>query len=88
MDRLRRHLAEDSDTTPESITGAFWCACHGGQLEAAKHLLSQGADLNWIGYDGCTPLDIAKKSEAAGAEAVRGWLLEQGALDAKASRRR
>lgn len=86
MDRLRKHLAEDKDTTPESVTGAFWCACHGGQLDAARHLLAQGADLNWIGYDGCTPLDIARKSEADGAEAVREWLLEKGAVGAAAKR--
>ena len=28
---------------------AFWCACHGGQREAAERLLDAGADLNWVG---------------------------------------
>jgi hypothetical protein len=38
---------------------AFWCACHGGQLTTAELLLERGADINWIGFDGLTPLAAA-----------------------------
>ncbi|MFF1409198.1 ankyrin repeat domain-containing protein [Streptomyces sp. NPDC058289] len=48
---------------PDEITSAFWGACHGGQLSTAQYLLSQGADINWIGHGGLTPLDIALTSE-------------------------
>lgn len=66
---------------PDKITIAFWCACHGGQLQAAQYLLDQGADLNWISvWDGLTPLDAAKRSSAA--DLVQ-WLYSQGAKSAK-----
>lgn len=67
--------APDSPT-PSAITSAFWGACQGGQLLTAKRLLRQGADVNWIGYDGMTPLDIARAQEAGD---VVQWLLTQGA---------
>lgn len=67
--------APDSPT-PSAITSAFWGACQGGQLLTAKRLLRQGADVNWIGYDGMTPLDIARAQEAGD---VVQWLLDQGA---------
>ncbi|MFK4069596.1 ankyrin repeat domain-containing protein [Streptomyces sp. NPDC029674] len=58
------------------ITSAFWGACHGGQLATARYLSAQGADLDWIGYDGMTPLDIAVES---GADDVARWLRDRGA---------
>lgn len=61
---------------PAAITSAFWGACHGGHLPTARYLAEHGADLNWIGYDGMTPLDIAT---APGAEDVARWLRTQGA---------
>lgn len=60
----------------DALTRAFWGACHGGQLATAEYLLAHGADLDWIGYDDQTPLDIAR---AADADAVVRWLREQGA---------
>ncbi|MGW1776130.1 ankyrin repeat domain-containing protein [Streptomyces sp. NPDC002104] len=62
---------------PEEVTGAFWGACHGGQLSTAQYLLSQGADINWIGYGGQTPLDIALTSDDA---PLIEWLRSTGAL--------
>lgn len=48
---------------PEEVTSAFWGACHGGQLSTARYLLSRGADIDWIGCGGLTPLDAALTSE-------------------------
>lgn len=55
-------------------TNAFWHACRGGQRQVAEYLLGQGADLNWIGHDGKTPLDVARES---GAEDLVTWLLRR-----------
>jgi hypothetical protein len=80
LDRVHVHLAEDGPT-PRDITSALWMACHGGQQSTAELLLDQGADLNWIGYDGLTPLDAAIRSEAT---ELAGWLRRRGALSAAA----
>ena len=61
------------------VTGAFWCACHGGPREPADYLLARGADPNWIGYDGLTPLDAAHRS---GASELVQWLRSWGARSA------
>ncbi|MEC0124437.1 ankyrin repeat domain-containing protein [Paenibacillus pabuli] len=69
-----------SSSPPDKVTVAFWCACHGGQLQSAEYLLEQGAELNWISvWDGLTPLDAAKRSSAA--ELIQ-WLASQGAKSA------
>jgi ankyrin repeat protein len=80
MDRVKEYFASDPPPSPDEVTNAFWCACHGGQQASAEVLLSRGADLNWIGYDGLTPLDAATRSGAA--ELVE-WLRTQGAKSAK-----
>ena len=79
MDRVEGYFAADQRPTSADITTAFWCACHGGQRDAAEYLLLRGADLDWIGYDGLTPLDAARRTRA---ERVADWLLEQGARSA------
>lgn len=69
---------EPADQEPvdhDALTSAFWGACR-GQLATAEYLLAHGADLDWIGYDEQTPLDIAR---AADADTVVHWLREQGA---------
>ncbi|GAA3407690.1 ankyrin repeat domain-containing protein [Paenibacillus hodogayensis] len=67
----------NSSSPPGEVTVAFWCACHGGQLQPAEYLFEQGAELNWISvWDGLTPLDAAKRSSAA--ELVQ-WLASRGA---------
>ena len=67
----------DGDATPDELTVAFWCACHGGQRQTAEYLLDLGADLNWIAtWDGHTPLDTARRE---GAEDVVAWLRTRGA---------
>jgi ankyrin repeat protein len=74
LDRVDTHLATDPGRT--EVTSAFWMACHGGQRATAEVLLDHGADLNWIGYDGLTPLDAAHRS---GAAEVVAWLRDIGA---------
>ncbi len=59
----------------EEVTQAFWSACHGGHQPCAAFLLERGADLNWIGWDGMTPLDVAKR-EAPGV--LVEWLRSRG----------
>ena len=65
------------DASPDDITNAFWCACHGGQRETAEYLLGQGAMLNWVGHDDLTPLRAAERS---GADELAAWLRTQGAI--------
>lgn len=66
---------------PDEVTVAFWCACHGGQQQAAAYLLKRGAELNWISpWDGLTPLDAAERN---GAHDVAEWLRSQGGKSAK-----
>jgi len=77
MDPLAQHL--DDDPSPEDVTNAFWCACHGGQRLPAEVLLSRGAVRNWIGHDGLTPLDAAVRS---GALDLAEWLRRQGCQSA------
>lgn len=80
MAHVEEHLAREVPPTPDEITRAFGSACHGGQRTAAGLLLDRGADRNWIGYDGLTALDAARRS---GALDVVGWLSSQGAQSAR-----
>jgi ankyrin repeat protein len=80
MARVEKFFASKSPPTPGDITNAFWSACHGGQQAAAEYLLERGADLNWVGYEGLTPLDAATRSRAS--ELIR-WLRDRGAKPAK-----
>jgi hypothetical protein len=74
---LQQYLA--AEPTRDDITHSFWCACHGNQLETAAVLLTHGADINWIGYDGLTPLDAAERS---GGTKLLNWLTARGAQTA------
>lgn len=76
MDRVQEFFAQDVPLAEDEITNAFWCACHGGQRQAAEYLLERGADLNWVGYDDLTPLDAASRS---GATELAEWLRGRGA---------
>ena len=71
-----------SDTKPsrQDVTNAFWNACHGGQLESARYLLAQGAELNWVGHNQLTPLDAAVRN---GNGEVIAWLRAEGAVSRK-----
>lgn len=72
MARVEQRLEAEPQPGAEELSGAFWNACHGGQLVMAKYLLVRGADLNWRApWSGQTPLDIAKR---AGRGDVVAWL--------------
>ena len=79
MDDLREYFSNHSLPTPDEVTNAFWHACHGGQKQAAEYLLELGADLDWVGYDGLTPLDVACRSNA---DDLVEWLRGHGARSA------
>jgi ankyrin repeat protein len=79
LPRVTAYFADVARPAPQDITNAFWCACHGGQRQTAEFLLGCGADLNWVGYDGLTPLDAAIRS---GAEELVHWLRQQCAASA------
>jgi hypothetical protein len=94
LDRLMACFPTSAEETPtpDQITRAFWGACHGGQLEAARFLLDRGADINWVGHGGWTPLDVARQPSA---EALAGiphvqellrWLTSRGARSAASLR--
>jgi ankyrin repeat protein len=77
-DRIEEVFAEGTPPSREEVTEAFWQACHGGQQPAAAYLLDRGADLNWIGYNEATPLDMARSSnENAGAPTCNDEILSQ-----------
>lgn len=79
--RVKQHLADaDLSTTPDEVSNAFWCACHGGQRVAAEYLLGRGANINWIGHKGLTPMDAARRSRDEG---LIDWLSRHGAESAK-----
>jgi ankyrin repeat protein len=80
MDRLQEHFSKDPKPPQRDITNAFWNACHGGQLETARYLLAQGADLNWVGHNQMTPLDVAVRKEY---EELIAWLRAQGGISQK-----
>ncbi|MEU9962264.1 ankyrin repeat domain-containing protein [Streptomyces sp. NPDC050982] len=76
LDRVKEVVEGAEPPGRHAVTRAFWGACHGGQLAAADYLLARGADLDWVGYDNKTPLDIARSTDADG---VVHWLRELGA---------
>lgn len=80
LDRIEPLFGSDSPPTAGDTTGAFWGACHGGQLATAEYLLDRGADLNWVSvWDSTTPLDAARRSAA---HDVTEWLVRLGAREA------
>ena len=71
VDRVRELCAAEPPPARETITNAFWHACRGGQQATASYLLDRGADLNWVGHDRKTPLDVAQEG---GVEGLANWL--------------
>jgi len=76
LDRVHGVCSHEPAPSVDQITNAFWHACRGGQREVADYLLGRGADLNWIGYDRRTPLDVAYEG---GADDLVQWLRGRGA---------
>jgi ankyrin repeat protein len=79
IDRVQTELAGGPHLHAERLTTAFWAACRGGHQEIAALLLAEGADINWIGWTGETPLDVAQEAEAVDLAA---WLKARGARTA------
>ena len=82
-ERVVELFGADPPPTQEELDGAFWQACHGGQLRMAELLLARGADINAIpGYSEQTPLDVAGSTDTRRGQLV-GWLRERGATSAE-----
>jgi hypothetical protein len=81
-DRVRAELGATPPS--EQITHALWGACHGGHQETASLLIDSGADLDWVGWDDLTPLDVAKRTagERPDTTPLVAWLRAQGARSA------
>jgi ankyrin repeat protein len=76
LDRMEMIFAQAPGPDREEITQALWSACNGVQLAAVQSLVQHGADINWIGWDEKTPLDLV--DDVAQPE-LAGWLRAQGA---------
>lgn len=76
--RIEELLAAAPPTADE-LDGAFWQACHGGQLRAADRLLAAGADINaspeYAG--GRTALDQVLAPDTR-HDLLAGWLRDHG----------
>jgi uncharacterized protein len=89
IDRVKADFRDGEMPTRDACTRAFWGACHGGQRLVAEYLLAHGADINWIGHDDMTPLDVARREDAersagrTAAEHLVSWLQAQGAKSAE-----
>jgi len=79
LDRVEAAFDSDPEESAEGATGALWGACHGGHRAVAEYLVERGADVNWIGWDHMTPLDVAERAEAID---VVEWLRGLGAKGA------
>jgi uncharacterized protein len=79
LDRVEAVFAETPLPDTDVITDSFWSACHGGQLRTAEYLLERGADINWIGWDDKTPLDLVDEDSQP---ELAGWLRSRGAKHA------
>jgi hypothetical protein len=94
MDHLQAALGDDKPfhegeaALQQQLDYAFWYACHGGQLEAARFLHQRGADSKIIPpwSEGKTVLDVAKENEASGAATYSelvAWLHSIGLMTMK-----
>jgi len=88
LDRMHELLADPPDHSDIAgppgrpatvVTRALWAACNGVQWSAAQLLVEHGADVNWVGWDDLTPLDVVERHDATDLAA---WLRTQGARTA------
>ena len=79
MGRVEASFTTDPPPSPEAVTDALWAACHAGQRATAEYLLERGADINSIGWDDLTPLEVAIQADA---NDLATWLRTQGAKPA------
>lgn len=67
-------LSADPAPRSEEVNSMLWAACHGGQLDVVRMLVAAGGAVDWVApWDGTTPLDAARRSEASD---VVQWLQE------------
>jgi uncharacterized protein len=62
LDLVRGRWNADPPPTHDEITRAFWHACRGAQRSTAAYLLERGANAQWVGWDGKTPVQVADES--------------------------
>jgi ankyrin repeat protein len=63
LNRVDELLDRPGHSRVDEVTRAFWGACAGGQLKAARLLADRGADAHWVSsWDGLTPLQAACRS--------------------------
>ena len=74
VERVEAAFGHGAPLCAQDVTEAFWAACHGGQRATAELLLERGADADWVGPDGLTALQAARRS---GAGDVVAWLAER-----------
>lgn len=66
VDRVEALLAADPPPDADDLTTALWCAAHGGRQACVDLLLARGADPAWIGFDGLTAADAARRAGHGG----------------------
>ena len=71
LDAVRAYVTATPPPSPEDITNALWNASRGGHLAVAQYLCDQGAQVDWVGHDHKTPLDVARES---GVPDLIAWL--------------
>jgi hypothetical protein len=83
-DRVQAELDAVPPPPVEQITHALWGACHGGRHVTARMLIDRGGDLDWVGWDDLTPLDVARRTagERPDTAPLVDWLRARGARSA------
>lgn len=76
LDRVKTHFATETPSERD-VTVALWHCCRGGHQAIAEFLIANGANINWIGWEHRTPLDVAEQS---GNRQLAEWLRSTGAL--------
>lgn len=79
MDRVEAYFTAGAPPDPETITSALWSAVKGHQRAATEFLIEVGGDVNWIGWDARTCLDVALDGDDT---AFIEWLRIRGAREA------
>jgi ankyrin repeat protein len=80
VDRVAAMITGDPPPPTQKITEAFSGACHAGWRITAEYLLDRGAELNWVGWDGLSPLNAAERH---GDADLAAWLRGRGGRSAQ-----